>query len=240
VYNQWIADNRERAKGWGSMPYFVKDNPQYVQGFEVNTYTKAERKFTLARRTDEAMEQSLGRYLQAKYPDIPNTEVAAIYHYTKGNGAAYRQLNNQLRRGNLSEFNEAFSSLLSDGLSKLPAYEGTVYRSVRFNKTQLRAWVDMAQKQSETTFAGFTSTSIDRSIVERFAANHTGRKNNETDVLFVIQGKSGRLIEDISQFGGRLNSTTNQREVLFNKGMRCKIERMVNENGTIIFYLKEI
>lgn len=137
MYNSWIDDNRERAKGWGNMPYFVKDNPQYVKGFEVNTYTQAERKFTRAFKTNDAMDKSLGTYLTAKYPDIPNTEVAAIYHYTKGEGAAYRQLNNQLRKEKpLSEFNQAFAGLLSQGLDKMPIYDGTAYRGLRLNKTQ--------------------------------------------------------------------------------------------------------
>ena len=37
-FKTWIDNNRERAKGWSNMPYFVRDNPQYVKGFEVNTY----------------------------------------------------------------------------------------------------------------------------------------------------------------------------------------------------------
>ncbi len=32
--NQWVADNKERAKGWNSLPYFIRDNPQYADGFE--------------------------------------------------------------------------------------------------------------------------------------------------------------------------------------------------------------
>lgn len=69
-FNQWLADNKERAKRWSSMPYFVRENPQYIAGFERD-------------------------------------------------GAAFRLLNNQHRKGDLSEFNVAFSELLSHGLSKL-------------------------------------------------------------------------------------------------------------------------
>lgn len=29
-YKQWIAENQERAKGWSSLPYFIRDNPQYA------------------------------------------------------------------------------------------------------------------------------------------------------------------------------------------------------------------
>ncbi len=95
AFKDWVEDNKERAKGWTSMPYFIHDNPQYIQGFEVDTYTKAERKFTRARRTNEAMKESMGIYLKSKYPEMPNTEKAAIYHYTPGNRSAYRQLNRE-------------------------------------------------------------------------------------------------------------------------------------------------
>lgn len=111
AWNGWIGDNHERAKCWGNMPYFVKDNPQYVQGFEMNTYTKAERKFTRTFKTNDAMKESLGIFFQSKYPELPNTEKAAIFHYTKGEGAVFRHLNSQLCKENLAEFNEAFSAL---------------------------------------------------------------------------------------------------------------------------------
>ncbi len=238
-FNTWIDNNRERAKGWSNMPYFVRDNPQYVKGFEVNTYSKAERKFTRARRTNEAMKESPDKYLQKLYPEMPNTEKAAIYHYTQGNTSAYRQLNKQLRDGKLSEFNEAFSELLSNALQKLPPMEATVYRTIRLNKTRLRAFTEMATSGAETTFAGFTSTTLDKETAIQFAINHTGRKNNETDVLLVIKGKTGRSVEDFSQFGVRYNKP-NQREVLFDKGMRVRFEKMSENDGRTVFFVTEI
>ena len=212
---------------------------QYVKGFEVNTYSKAERKFTRARRTNEAMKESPDKYLQKLYPEMPNTEKAAIYHYTQGNTSAYRQLNKQLRDGKLSEFNEAFSELLSNALQKLPPMEATVYRTIRLNKTRLRAFTEMATSGAETTFAGFTSTTLDKETAIQFAINHTGRKNNETDVLLVIKGKTGRSVEDFSQFGVRYNKP-NQREVLFDKGMRVRFEKMSENDGRTVFFVTEI
>lgn len=239
-FNAWVNDNRERAKGWSSMPYFIKQNPQYVQGFEIDTYTKAERKFTQARKTNEAMQESLGIFLQRKYPEIPNTEKAAIYHYTKAEGAAFRQLNNQLRKGNLSEFNEAFSHLLSQGLSKLETTTETVYRTVRLNKTKLKAFIDTSGAKGTAIFDGFTSASLDKQTVIDFAAKHTGRKKNETDVLLVIQGKSGHPIEDFSQFGGRFAGKANQREVLFDRGCEFRFDKVEMVGETYVFYLTEI
>lgn len=238
-FNTWVEDNKERAKGWSSMPYFIRQNPQYVQGFEVDTYTKAERKFTRARKTNEAMQESLGIFLQRKYPEIPNTEKAAIYHYTKGEGAAFRQLNNQLRKGNLSEFNEAFSQLLSQGLSKLETTTETVYRKVRLNKTNLGEYLSLAGKKETAVFKGFTSTSLDRQAAIDFRANSKPKKN-ETDVLLVIRGKSGHPIEDFSQFGGRFTGKSNQREVLFDSGCEFRFDKLEIEDGRYVFYLTEI
>jgi hypothetical protein len=238
-YNEWIEANRERAKGWGSMPYFVKDNPQYVQGFEVNTYTQAERKFTRAGRTNEAMNVSLGTYLSAKYPNVPNTEVAAIFHYTQGEGAAYRQLNNQLRKDKpLSEFNQAFSELLTSGLEKMPKYKGQVYRGLRLNKTQLRDWLATAENGGQKTLKGFTSASQLRSVAEEFTLKGKP-KPNETAVILKIRSKTGRSISSISEFNG-IFAQQNQREILFNKGSQFKVVRSYPSDGAIIFELIEL
>lgn len=241
AFNRWIEDNKERAKGWSSMPYFVRQNPQYVQGFEVDTYSQAERKFTRARRTNDAMKESLGVYLQKRYPEMPNTEKAAIYHYTRGDTSAYRQLNNQLRKGNLSEFNQAFSELLSSGLSKLPVEEAIVYRTVRLNKTNLTRWKEQAYGKSEISFQGFTSTSKNIDTVgEMIKTKANGRKNNETDVLLVIKSKTGHPIEDLSQFGGRFHNKPNQQELLFDKGLRLRFDSATDINGRTVFYLTEV
>lgn len=239
-FNEWVADNKERAKGWSSMPYFIKQNPQYVQGFEVDTYTKAERKFTRARKTNEAMKESLGIFLQAKYPELPNTEKAAIYHYTKGEGAAFRQLNNQLRKGKLSEFNEAFAELLTQALSKLETTTETVYRSVRLNKTNLTKYLSLANEKNSTVFKGFTSTSLDRQTALEIEKKRRKPRNNESDILLVIQGKSGHPISDFSQFGGRFAGKPDQREVLFSGGCEFRFDKVEIEGGKYVFYLTEI
>lgn len=240
-FNEWIEENKERAKGWGSMPYFIRQNPQYVRGFEVDTYTPAERKFTRALSTSPAMKESLGIFLQARYPNIPNTEKAAIFHFTRGDISAYRQLNNQLRKGNLSEFNQAFSQLISQGLSKIEPVEQTVYRTVRLNKTNLATFIDNARSGKTTTFAGFTSTTTERSIAEHRIESLATIKKNETDVLLVINGKSGHPIEELSQFSGRFEGLINQHEFLFDKGCKFRFDGVLIKAGEMpVFYLTEV
>lgn len=233
-FTQWIDDNRERAKGWSSMPYFVRDNPLYVKDFKTGVYSAAEKKFTRATHTSEAMKKSLTRYLQQKYPDIPNTEKAAIIEYARSNVSDFRQLNKQLRADSLTEYNAAFSELLSNALSKLPTEEGLVYRTIRLNKTKLAEWQDWAHQKKETVFQGFTSTSSDKNVVsDMIAKKAASRKNNETDVVLVISSKTGHRIEDFA-------SKRQQKELLFDKGLPVKFNGTETIDGQIYFYLTEV
>ena len=234
VFNAWIDENRERAKGWASMPYFVRDNPQYVSDFKVGVYSAAEKKFTRAYHTSPAMKESLALFLDKKYPDIKNTEKAALIEYTRGDVSDFRHLNKELMKDSLSEFNVAFSELLSSALSKLPTEEATVYRTIRLNKTNLNAWKQQAVSQAETTFEGFTSTSDSLDAVNDFIRKKAVKKNNnETDVLLVIKGKTGHRINDFSKF-------TEQRELLFDKGMRLRFDGVSEINGQTVFEMTEI
>lgn len=239
-FNEWIEENRERAKGWQTMPYFVRDNPQYVDNFRVDTYSATERTFTRHYHTSPAMKASMDSYLHKLYPDIPNTELAAIYDYTRGDVSDFRHLNNHLRKGNLSEFEQAFSELLSQGLAKLPTTEETVYRTIRLNKTNLNAWLETAQKQGTQTWEAFTSTSLSFDSVEELIKRKAKTlHNNERDVLLVIRGKTGHPIEDLSMFNGR-NGLPNQHEVLFERGIKVRFDGVTNINGRITFNLTEI
>ena len=234
VFNKWIDDNRERAKGWASMPYFVRDNPQYVSDFRVGTYSAAEKKFTRAYHTSPAMRQSLAMFLDKKYPDIKNTEKAAMIEYTRGDVSDFRHLNKELMQDSLSEFNVAFSELLSSALSKLPTEEATVYRTIRLNKTSLEVWKQQAVSKAETTFQGFTSTSDDFDVIQAMMDKKAQRiKKNETDVLLVIKSKTGHRISEFSKF-------PEQRELLFDKGLRLRHDSVTEINGRIVFQMTEI
>lgn len=235
VFNKWIDKNRERANGWSSMPYFVRDNPQYVSDFRIGIYSAAEKKFTRAYHTSPAMKQSLTLFLDKKYPNIKNTEKAALIEYTRGDVSDFRHLNKELMQNSLSEFNVAFSELLSSVLSKLPTERATVYRTIRLNKTNLETWKRQAISQAETTFQGFTSTSDNLEAVNDFIRKKSvRRKNNETDVLLIIKSKTGHRISEFTKF-------PEQRELLFNKGMRLKFESVrETRSGRIIFQMTEI
>lgn len=239
-FSEWIEENRERAKGWSSLPYFIKDNPGYVGKFDVDTYSAAERKFTHAGRVGESMRKALGEYLQERYKDIiPNTELAAIYHYTRGDISSFRSLNKQLRSGSVSDFNVAFSELLSDGISKVGVYEGAVYRSIKLNKASLKRWLDCAISGESKTFDGFTSASKVQSVAFGTFESKIKTNGNETVCHIELLSKNGRDISDISQFNGIFTSE-NQQEVLFDKGSRFKFVSVSNVDNIYYFTLQEL
>ena len=175
--------------------------------------------------------------LHEKYPNIPNTEKAAIYHYTKEFGAAFRHLNRGLRTNKMTEFDIAFSQLLSQGIEKLPIYKGVTFRTIRLNKTNLKNWINKAEMGGEETFPGFTSTSKNMEVVKELEKRGK-RKNNETDVLLIINGKSGRELSGLSQYDGKKRKS--QQEVLYNKGCTFRFQKYILEGNQHIIYLTEL
>ncbi len=232
AFDRWIDKNRERAKGWTVMPKFVKDNYGFVRSgdFVVNTYSEAERIFTRAHHTSPAMEKALTD-LKGKVPNLSNTEVAAIYNYTRADISDYRQLNKQLRNGNLSVFNSAFSELLSSALKKMPVIQREVYRFIRLNRTQLNNFIELAKSKGTTTFESFTSTSTDLAKAREFMSKERAPKRNERDVLLVINSKSGHPIPRLAML--------DQDEILFDKGMRVAFLGYLEGEDGLTFFLQD-
>lgn len=230
----WVAQNQERAKGWANLPYFVRDNQKQIGTLAVNTYTKEEKKFTRALSTNETMQRAT-EILSQLYPDIQNTALAALHHYTK-QGGNYRQLNKQLDKGTLSEFNKSSASLMVQALEALPKYKGIVYRgSIMKRKDYERLY----EGKDEITHAIFTSTSQNKNIAYRFAS-YRPLKKNEVSVMFKIQSKTGRNISNISEFNGKF-APEDQKEVLFINGTRFKVlSQQKDIFGDVTIELKEL
>ena len=229
---EWIEKSRERAKGWENMPYWVKDNQQFTGKFEVNTYTKEEYTFTRARNIAIAMSRAMAEF-QKQYPRIENTKLAAIHHYTQG-GGNYRQLNKQLSKANLSDFNKAAASLISKGLADLPKVTGPVYRGTIIARKEY----DAIYSGSEVIHKIFTSASQDIGTAVNFASYRTANKN-EVQVIFTIHSKTGRNISDISEFNGTF-ANENQHEVLFDEGTQFVItNKETDKGGTVWIEMQE-
>lgn len=230
----WVAKNQERAKGWANLPYFVRDNQKQIGTLQVNSYTKEEKKFTRALSTSEAMQRAT-EILSQLYPNIQNTALAALHHYTK-QGGNYRQLNKQLDKGTLTEFNKASASLMGQALEALPKYSGTVYRGLIMKR---KDYERLYEGKDEVTHVIYTSASKDKNIAYRFAS-YRPLKKNEVSVMFKIQSKIGRNISAISEFNGKF-APEDQKEVLFINGIRFKIlSRQKDLFGDVTIKLKEL
>ena len=230
----WVKDNQERAKGWENLPYFVRDNQKQIGTLKVNTYTDEERAFTRARQTAEAMKRAITE-LGSLYPNIENTELAALHHYTK-QGGNYRQLNKQLSKDELTDFNAASASLINKALASLPAFKGTVYRGSIMKRTEYER---LYAGKSEITHNIFTSASKDAGVAWKFASYREPGKN-EVRVLFEIQSKNGRDISNISEFNGNF-TPVDQKEILFKNGTRFKVVTTETDIfGNIYLKLKEL
>ncbi|MDR2009945.1 MAG: ADP-ribosyltransferase [Bacteroidales bacterium] len=231
--NEWIQENKERAKGWENMPYWARDNKQFIDNeFNVGTYSKDEYTFTRARKVQLAMNRAV-KELRELYPELENTELAAIHHYTKA-GGNYRQLNKQLDKGKITDFNQAAARLISKGLNELPKINGTVYRGTILKLKEYKR----IYSGSVVNHSIFTSATTSPSVAIDFSEYRTLKKT-EVQVVFEIQSKNGRDISRISEFNG-IFAPNNQKEVLFDKGTKFKITDRIEDGSTIWIKMSEL
>lgn len=139
-FKDWVGSNIQRAKSWGHIPYFIRDNADYIrEDFKIGVYDNQEKSFARKGRTKLAM--SRVEFYQSIYPQIPETRLAAINAYTqaitkekRNKCATFREINKRLRSGELTEYVEVASDLISKSLKDLPIYELPVYRGTHLSK----------------------------------------------------------------------------------------------------------
>ena len=229
----WVNKNLERAKGWSNEPYFIRDNRQFFGELKTNIYTLEEKKFTRTRSTSVSMQRATD-FLSKEYPNISNTRLAAIHHYTKA-GGNYRQLNKQLYNDNLSEFNKAAATLIREGLNLLPTFKGITYRGTIIKRKEYEA---LYKDKKEVSHKIFTSCSKSPEIADMFAS-YRPLKRNEVSIVFTIQGKNGKDISKISEFNGKFVEK-NQYEILFATDTRFEIISVSEQEDKINIKLKEL
>lgn len=241
AFKKWINENIQRAKSWDSAPYFIRDNDKYIrEDFKVNVYNKTEKTFVRKRRTNLAM--SRVEYYNKIYPHIPEVQQAAVNAYTQaissGNkGATSREINRRLRNGTEDEYVDVASRLISQTLSRLPKYEGVVYRgeTMSIKKLQERFLDHIGDVVSDK---GFISSSLYMDTPMKFIS-HAGIPKSHKRVIFEIQSKNGRNISKISEFNG-IFTLENQHEVLFDKGTKFLVKkRRIERDGTYRIILVE-
>lgn len=241
AFKKWINENIQRAKSWDSAPYFIRDNDKYIrEDFKVNVYNKTEKTFVRKRRTNLAM--SRVEYYNKIYPHIPEVQQAAVNAYTQaissGNkGATSREINRRLRNGTEDEYVDVASRLISQALSRLPKYEGVVYRgeTMSIKKLQERFLDHIDDVVSDK---GFISSSLYMDTPMKFIS-HAGIPKSHKHVIFEIQSKNGRNISKISEFNG-IFTLENQHEILFDKGTKFLVKkRRIEGDGTYRIILVE-
>lgn len=241
AFKKWINENIQRAKSWDSAPYFIRDNDKYIrEGFKVNVYNKTEKTFVRKRRTNLAM--SRVEYYNKIYPHIPEVQQAAVNAYTQaissGNKwATSREINRRLRNGTEDEYVDVASRLISQALSRLPKYEGVVYRgeTMSIKKLQERFLDHIGDVVSDK---GFISSSLYMDTPMKFIS-HAGIPKSHKRVIFEIQSKNGRNISKISEFNG-IFTLENQHEILFDKGTKFLVKkRRIEGDGTYRIILVE-
>lgn len=133
----------------------------------------------------------------------------------------YERINNALRSGNKVELATLSEYIvqLESALSKLPAYEGEVFRIIkRIAPEDVRAQFLPGRIWSDP---GFASTSFGTPL------------DDCRVVLFMSNTKSGRVISQLSEIAS-------EREVLFPPGVRFKVKDTFEPNGFMYIFLEEL
>jgi len=151
---------------------------------------------------------------------------ASIYGYT--NNQIYEDLNKLLRgtkefsrNPKYTEFLTSYANVLDDSLSKLPDFEGIVYRGTRLSSNDITKYQNAFKNKKSITEVFFQSSSND--INKVFGGN----------TRFIIKSKAGKKIEHLSAY-------KNESEVLLNRNSNYRIKKIKTTANVIEIYMDEI
>ncbi len=130
----------------------------------------------------------------------------------------YTEVNYFLRNGkwHSEDKSEMLNSLIT-GVSKLPAFRGTVYRGTSFENS-LKLFRDYTTVGNTVYDRAFASTSESRSIAESFITD----SGESRFVLMIIRSRTGRNIQGIGASGIDLS----EKEILFLPSTKFKITKV--------------
>lgn len=157
-------------------------------------------------------------------PGLTIYEKAVIYKYSND---GYEALNENLRR-NKGRNENKFGKILASTLSKLPNFDGLVYRSATLTKAERRTYEEALAKNTVLTEHTFISTSKSRLMAMAFGGN----------VLFRIYSRTGKDVEKITKFGKY--SFSNEQEVLFNVNRRFNVLEVARQESYTLISMEEI
>jgi hypothetical protein len=152
---------------------------------------------------------------------LTNEEKTLIFKYS--NDGFY--VNERLREG--EQIKIPFAEYLDFALSKLPDYEGVVFRGAKLSRIEIARYQDACENDTLVFNPSFLSFSLKRNIARQFGT-----------VIFEIYVKKGKLIEKFSKFG--IDSSQNEREVMLRKSSNFLITGVEKEDNYTIITAEEI
>lgn len=225
TFKDWVCDNKDRIERAKSKPYFVLQNPNYV---EKARYMSVERlndahKFMLADEYYKYKSDEAGLWMAKNRTDLHISHVTSIRDYS-GNGFA--SVNEYLRKGVKSnrsiEFIETYTRVLNDALDRCPhRYSGMVYRGTPLTEKQVEKYRIGYEKQVPVLEDAFFSSSRDPE--EMFSGN----------VQFTVEVENQAEITEMS-------SIANEKEVLLKAGSRFQVTSYREEHGITQIAMKLI
>lgn len=156
--------------------------------------------------------------------------IAAIRRYST---LDYSVCNSCLRNNEYGNDKEIDSKIdtVSAFLKDAPKTQGTVYRSMRFDKdeNEMSKFLDKCKEGESLLLEPFTSTSTEEMMARTFA-----NKNNFNTILLNIESKNGVYLDGVSD-------ARHEQEVLFDKNSKFKITKIDNSNvDHVIINMEEI
>ncbi|MDO6410132.1 ADP-ribosyltransferase domain-containing protein [Pantoea phytobeneficialis] len=146
---------------------------------------------------------------------LSDDQIGALYGYTTNEG--YTALNPALRgQTSLTPELEAFASHATDGLSQLPAYEGSSFRGISSLPEDVLANNQIGNVVSDGAFMSTSSG-------EPFSGN----------ILIKVDGVSGRDISFLSEY-------PHEAEVLYPPGTQFNVVNRVDGSGKTLLGYKEL
>jgi len=163
--------------------------------------------------------------LHKKFRQLSLEETAIIHYYTS---SGFKELNEMLAgKIGSNTFLKVFDETLYEALKKLPNYKGTVWRRQYLTPERLKYYKNNEGKTISKPV--YLSTSSSKETVEAIYGNR--------NTLFVIESKTGKSINAISEYGEAFDDVDSEFEVLLLKGTNFLVKK-VDEKAGIIYLIE--
>ena len=180
-------------------------------------------KYAVAKLSQEISEiQSSSR--NSEIPNLSLYDKAIIYKYSND---GYEVVNEILRKSKGKKIYE-FTKLLNIALTKLPDFEGLVYRRATLTKIELKRYTDALRDTEMLKEYSFISATKSKLIALAFNGN----------VLFRIYSRTGKEIEKIAKFG--IHGYPNEKEILFKPNRKFRLLEITKERTLTLITMEEI